>query len=428
MTVSYYLTRPEAGTSTSIYARICYSGNKFKYYIPEKINPKFWNTRTQQAKQTDKFREFSEFNQRLKDIASDIGGTLLNYKNNNGGEIPNPETFRELLDRTIKKKEPDRKEAKTFLSFFQEIINQSRAGVRLHPKTGKPISPNTLKTYVTTIKHLTEYQTKNKRKIDFDKIDLDFYADYTEHLTKKLKLSTNTIGKHIQIIKLVMNEATERGLNANLSFKSKRFVTVRENSDSVYLNEKEINEIEKLDLSQNSRLETVRDLFLIGCYTGLRYSDYSILKPEQIKDGFIETKQTKTGDGVVIPVHPAVNKIISKYNGELPRSISNQKTNQFLKEMAKKVEVLKTPVSVSFTKGGLKLSETFEKWELITSHTARRSFATNEYLAGTPSLTIMAITGHKTEKAFLRYIKLTPNEHAKLLKQHWDKRNHLRAV
>lgn len=428
MTVSYFLTRPEVETLTSIYARICYSGNKFKYYIPESINPKFWNTRTRQAKQTDKFREYSEFNQRLKDIASDIGNTLLNYKNNNGGEIPNIETFRELLDRTIKKKEPERKEVKTFFSLFQEIINQSGAGVRLHPKTGKPISPNTLKTYVTTIKHLTEYQTKQKRKIDFNTIDLDFYSDYTEYLTKKLKLSANTIGKHIQIIKLVMNEATERGLNTNLSFKSKRFVTVRENSDSVYLNEKEINEIEKLDLSQNRRLETVRDLFLIGCYTGLRYSDYSILKPEQIKDGFIETKQTKTGDGVVIPVHPAVNKIISKYNGELPRSISNQKTNQFLKEMAKKVEVLKTPVSVSFTKGGLKLSETFEKWELITSHTARRSFATNEYLAGTPSLTIMAITGHKTEKAFLRYIKLTPNEHAKLLKQHWDKRNHLRAV
>ena len=152
-----------------------------------------------------------------------------------------------------------------------------------------------------------------------------------------------------------------------------------------------------------------------------------------MREGLAETRRAgqrdqQTGDGVVIPVHPAVNKIISKYNGELPRSISNQKTNQFLKEMAKKVEVLKTPVSISFTKGGLKLSETFEKWELITSHTARRSFATNEYLAGTPSLTIMAITGHKTEKAFLRYIKLTPNEHAKLLKQHWDKRNHLRAV
>lgn len=428
MTVSYYLTRPQAETVTSIYARICYSGIKFKYYIPEKINPQFWNTRTQQAKQTDKFREHSEFNQRLKDIASDIGSTLLNYKNKNGGEIPNPETFRELLDRTIKKKEPESKEAKTFLTFFEDLINHSRSGVRLHPKTGKPISPNTLKTYVTTIKHLTDYQAKQNRKFDFDTINLDFYIDYTEYLTKKLNLSANTIGKHIQIIKLVMNEATERGINTNLSFKSKRFVTIRENSESIYLNEKEILEIENLDLSQNKRLETVRDLFLIGCYTGLRYSDYSILKPEQIKDGYIEIIQVKTGDAVIIPEHRTVKRIISKYNGKLPRSISNQKTNQFLKEIAKKVELLKKPVSLSYTKGGFKISETHEKWELITSHTARRSFATNLYKAGAPSITIMAITGHKTEKAFLRYIKLASNEHAKLIKQHWDKENILKVV
>jgi hypothetical protein len=68
------------------------------------------------------------------------------------------------------------------------------------------------------------------------------------------------------------------------------------------------------------------------------------------------------------------------------------------------------------------------KWELVTTYAARRSFATNEYLAGTPTVTIIAITGHKTEKAFLRYIKLTPNEHAKLLKQHWQQRNVLKVI
>lgn len=76
----------------------------------------------------------------------------------------------------------------------------------------------------------------------------------------------------------------------------------------------------------------------------------------------------------------------------------------------------------SFTKEGMRQQVTYKKWEMISSHTARRSFATNEYLAGTPTLTIMAITGHKTEKSFLRYIKLTSAEHAKLLRAHWDKR------
>ena len=118
MTTSFFLTRPKADTQTSIYARICYSGKKFKYYIPEKIDPKYWNKKTRQAKQTDKFKEYPEFNQRLKDIASDIGNTLLTYKREHDGQIPQPDTFRELLDRVIKKLEPEKKEVKTFFTFF----------------------------------------------------------------------------------------------------------------------------------------------------------------------------------------------------------------------------------------------------------------------------------------------------------------------
>lgn len=459
MTVSYFLTRPLPSKKakkldadkakekkerlTSIYARICYASLKFKYYIPERINPKFWNKTTQRAKQSDSFLEHPEFNTRLNNIQSTIRNTYRKYINDTG-KIPDPNTLRSLLDKEIK--EIDFKStADTFFSFFEEIIKQSENGVRLHPKTGKPISKNTLKTYVTTLKHLTEYQGTIKKKICFDTIDLDFYSSYTEYLMKGkktnpktekqvlLNLSTNTVGKHIQVIKLILNEATERGLNSNLSFKSKRFVTIREKSDNIYLTESEIKEIENLDLSANQKLERVRDLFLIGCYTGLRYSDYSILKPEQIKDGFIQTTQVKTGDQVVIPIHPTVKKIIDKYNGTLPRSISNQKTNEYLKDLGKKVPSLKMPFVKNRTKGGLKTTgkedgTDFKKWELLTTHTARRSFATNEYLAGTPTITIMAITGHRTEKAFLKYIKLSPNEHAKLLKLHWSKRHGLQAI
>jgi hypothetical protein len=126
--------------------------------------------------------------------------------------------LKEILNKEINKKQPKEETAKTFFSFFQDIINQSKKGVRLHPKTAKPISKNTLKTYITTFKHLSAFQATRKKKIDFKNIDLDFYSDYTEYLIKKLTLSTNTVGKHVQIIKLIMNEATERGINTNLSF------------------------------------------------------------------------------------------------------------------------------------------------------------------------------------------------------------------
>lgn len=427
MEISLYLKRPKAVKETAIFARISYNGYQTKYYLPEKINPKNWNLKTQRAKQTEKFKEYPEFNQRLDNAISKIRNVHRAFINDNG-EIPHPEILKDLLDKELKKRISEREKAKSFFGFFDNLIKQSIAGVRMHPKTGKPINKNTIKTYVTTYKHLSDFQKTRKRIIDFKTIDLDFYTDYTEYLIKKIKLSTNSVGKHIQIIKLVLNDATERGINTNLSFKSKRFVTVREKSDSIYLNESEIKEIEQLDLTSDTRLEKVRDLFLIGCYTGLRYSDYSILKPEQIQNGFIETTQIKTNDPVVIPIHPTVKRIIEKYNGVLPESISNQKTNEYLKEIGKNVDCLKCNFSKTQTKGGLTVTQSFDKWQLLTTHTARRSFATNEYLAGTPTITIMAITGHKTEKAFLRYIKLTSKEHAKLLKLQWQKRFELKAV
>lgn len=428
MDVSFYLKRKNSNKPTVIFARICYNGHKLKHYTNEKIHPDFWNASTQRAKQTVKFREHPEFNERLKNIESDIRTIFRKYQNENQGAIPAPETLKELLDKEIKKIVDLSSSSKTFLGFFEETINQSKSGIRLNPSTGKPISPNTLKTYVTTFKHLTAFQSTRKRKIDFNTIDLEFYGDYTEYLIKELKLSTNTIGKHIQIIKLIMNEATERGINTNLSFKGKRFTTVREDSDSIYLTESDIREISNLDLSADTRLEKVRDLFLIGCFTGLRYSDYSIIKSNQINDGFIEIKQTKTGGKVIIPVHSKVKEIIEKYNGILPESISNQKTNEYLKEIGQMIPSFKEKVSKSITKGGSEVTEYFSKWELLTTHTARRSFATNQFLAGVPNLTIMAITGHKTEKSFLRYIKLTPKEHAKLLKLHWEDQDKIKIV
>lgn len=272
-----------------------------------------------------------------------------------------------------------------------------------------------------------DYQSTIGKKIDFETITVDFHNDYTEYL-KALELSTNTIGKDIKIIKAVMNEATERGINTNLQYKSRKFIKPTEETESIYLNKSELMELQSLDLSSNTRLDNVRDLFLIGCYSGLRFSDYSILTNQNIKDGFIEISQIKTGDKIAIPVHPVVKRIFKKYNGKLPRSISNQKSNDYLKEIGKLLPSLSETFTHTITKGGTKIIKSRSKWELLTTHTARRSFATNSYLDGIPTISIMAVTGHKTEKSFLRYIKLTETDHAKIIQKHWNKQNQLKAV
>jgi integrase len=434
MTVSFYLTRPKAKGETSIFARISYSGYQLKYYTPEKINPKFWSKETKLAKQTDKFKEYPEFNQRLNNWKSDAANIFRQWVNNHKGTIPNPSTLKTLLDKELKKVEPELEKNKTFFGFFENLIKLTESGERLQPITGKPYSKATVHVYKNTFNRLIEFAAHSRRNIDFNTITVDFYTDFTGYLSKRLKLASNTIGKDIKTIKTILNEATERGLNTNLQYKSRKFSVTSENTDAIYLTSEELQKIENLDLSKNKRLENVRDLFLIGCYTGLRFSDCSALTSKNIKDGFIEITQTKTGAPVVIPVHHSVKKIMDKYEGKLPTAISNQKTNEYLKEIGQikpdghNKPILACSTSKTLTKGGVKVITNYKKWELLCTHTARRSFATNEYLAGTPTITIMAITGHKTEKAFLRYIKLTPTEHAKLLKQHWQQRNELKAV
>lgn len=132
-------------------------------------------------------------------------------------------------------------------------------------------------------------------------------------------------------------------------------------------------------------------------------------------------EQQKTGGHVAIPLHPVFLKIWEKYDGQLPNNISNQKFNDYIKEVCQIAEINAT-VFKSITRGGRKETTSYEKWQIVSSHTARRSFATNLYLSGFPAISIMKITGHKTESAFLKYIKVTSEEHAKMLMEHWKKK------
>ncbi|SEW27049.1 site-specific integrase [Chitinophaga arvensicola] len=426
MDIQFYLKRPDAKAHTSIFARITYEAGTCKFYTTESINPVYWNPDTHQAAQTRKFPEYPEFNARLENIRQIIKTTYRKYLNDNESQIPTPGILKDLLDIIFGKKADAT--IREFFEYYKDFNKRSKQGERLSPKTKKATKVSTNKGFITTLNHLEAFQKTYKRRINFDSIDIQFHSDYINYLTNTAKLGLNAIGDHIKRIKTVLGEAKIRGVKVNPAYESPYFFKPQEQSDSIYLNSSELQKMEALDLSENPKLDRVRDLFLIGCYTGLRYSDYSILNAANIQDGFFEVEQSKTEKTITIPIHLVVKRIFDKYNSQLPQFISNQKSNEYLKEIGEKLPELKVPVTITYTKGGEKITETHAKWVLLTTHTARRSFATNEYLAGTPSITIMAVTGHTTESSFLKYIKLTPNEHAKILKGLWEKRNMLKAV
>lgn len=436
LNINFNLRDTKAQDETPLRIILRYKNQKLVYSSGLKINPKYWNEDEQLAKQTSKFKEFPEFNTRIKNLISDINNVFMNYMNENSNEIPSTTTLKNLLDIKLERVEVTKH---TYFSYFQKYIDNLKN--KSNKKTGRIISKTSIGVYENTLNILQEYQTIYRRRISFETIDMDFYHDFVEHLTKTKKHSLNTIGKIIKNVKVVLNDATENGINKNLTFKSKRFIAPAEQSFSIYMNENELLEISNINLISNPKLDTVRDLFLIGCYTGLRYSDYSNIKPENIdiKNNLLEIQTQKTGVTVAIPLHSVVNGILKKYNYLLPKSISNQKTNEYLKELGKrelnfpdnkKTKCLHETVTKVITKAGMETHTNMKKYELLGTHTARRSFATNLYLSGFPAISIMKITGHTTEKSFMKYIKITPKENAKLLQLHWEKedKKHLSIV
>ena len=420
---NFYLKQGNSKDQTAIYLLFDDSVNRSKFYIQEKINPKDWNSKAGQARKT--IEGFADFNSKLDKIQSACKDIHTTLTKENSFTVDNLRVkFKEYLDKlNNRKRDKPKSETKTYTNLSDFATDYIKSVETIKKK-------NTLLQNRQTLGLLIAFETKKRKKITFEKVDLDFYNDFNDYLSQDKGYAVNTVGKHIQNIKLFLNEATERGLNTKFDFKSKRFKTTSESVESIYLSEGELMKIYKHDFSKHKKLEHTRDLFIIGCFTGLRFSDFSQLKTENIKDGQIKVKTQKTGETVVIPVHNTVKEILKKYAHTakgLPRPFSNQKMNDYLKDVGEKVE-LDAPILHTHTKGGLKVQTSTPKFKLITTHTARRSFATNLFKSGFPAISIMKITGHKTEKSFMKYIKISQEENANLLQLHWKKTTKLKVV
>lgn len=412
-TVKFNLRGKDATKPQPIYLIFRDKGEKLTYATGFKVLPKHWNDTKGRVKNVNQVENRDEINSFLDKLEAGIKKEVARLRNES--KPVTKDAVKEHLEILAGNKKPA---DNSFFGFVERFIEESPH--RINPTTGQKIHSRTIQKYNTTFSKLKDFAEYTGKTPDFENIGLEFYQDYTAYLNQIRKHSTNTIGKEIQTIKVFLNAATDRGINQNTTFKSHRFKVVSEESEAVYLDEMELSQLAALDLSDNTRLERVRDLFLVGCWTGCRFSDVTRISPYNIKGGMIHIEQQKTGNKVAIPLHPVVKSVWEKYGQSFPNEISNQRFNEYIKEVCKLAGLTATEHK-AITKGGIKRTKAHKKYELITSHTARRSFATNLYKSGFPAISIMQITGHKTEKAFLRYIKVTPQEHAKLLQAHWAK-------
>lgn len=416
--ICFYITNREREKSP-IKMEIYFKGKHYSKYIGESVETAMWNTKKQISRVTASYPEGSLINAQVEKWRTAATETIEHFKERMSA--PSSSEFKEELEK--RRFKDGYRTPSSIVEYFSTFISRYE----------KTRSPGRVKHYKLAQGILSDYQSAKKTTITFEDINQDFYNKFTEWFYEKGH-SANYLGETIKVLKLVVNEAMiVDKLHSNIDFKSRGFSAPSSQVDSIYLTEEELLKIhnltidetfikesfEGIDIWQTQRkvkaYNKARDMFLIGAFTGLRVSDYSRLLPENITDK-VRIQAKKTGIKSVIPIHWVVQEIIDR-GYDFSTTMTDQKLNKHIKEVARLACITE---EVTYTKnvGGKPVQLSSPKYELISSHTARRSFATNAYKAGIPTVSIMKITGHKKESTFLKYIKISEEENAEMLMSH----------
>ena len=403
----FYLKNIKAQEPTLICLQAKYEGQRVFMSTGDKVHPNEWDFNTQRAKVTRKNLANGDINTWLDKMSVEFKSIFRNSLID--GVTPEAKWIMEkMLEKLNLNNKPTHipLTKPTFFKFVENYIVECSALK----------STSTIFTYQATLKHLRNYSLLSEKEFDFDDINLEWRTGFIKYL-QSLGVAKNTEGKHIKNTKVFLNEATERGLNTNLAFKSKSFGKPSEDVQKIFLTKDEIQKLIEVDLGNDKKLNIVRDYFLISCFTSLRFSDFVDIRREHIKENTIELITKKTGEEVIIPIAPQIRMIFEKYNYNLPKAPSNQIFNLLLKDVGRLAGITE---SVTITKiiGGIKRSQAYEKYQLLTCHTGRRSMISNSILAGIPTSAIMLMSAHKSLKVFQGYVRINQQQNAAALANH----------
>lgn len=394
MTLNYYLDKPKSEDETSIYLFLRTGKETIKIKTGLYIYPRHWNTKPDKNGNHVKrsYNGSLEVNGLLDNLKRDIH--QLYYKHNQGNVTASIQELREAVTNFFAKKEPVKLDG--LLEHFQDYI-----------KVNSPDrSKSTITKYKVLYKHLETFSREKRFKLSFDTIDLRFFDLFKAYLMQELKHTDNTLWKDFSILKSFMSWAMDRGLHQNLTFK--KFKAPQKDVEIIYLTFQELMAVYHAELPPGSRLAKVRDVFCFGCFTGQRYSDIANLKRHDIKENTWIQRTVKTDKINQVPLHEYALAILDKYKDALrPLPVmSNQKTNDYLKELGKVVGI-DEPTTLTKRRGNEKLPITLPKYEFISTHTARRTFITVFLELGMRAEVIMKISGHTDYATFKKYIKIS---------------------
>lgn len=391
----------------SIYLVYRYDTKKLVYSTGEKVKATNWNEKKRRlnfSRSAPENKDINEFLDRLENATISIFHQYRNTLKELNNEI-----FKIELDERVKGKKID-KDAMTLFKFIPLWIEERKSTV----------GQGTLKPYSTVFNHLKAYSISIKKELDFNDINSVFANDFKKFLfSLPNPHNINNVAKNFEYIRAILNEAHERGHHTNLEYVKKNFKSTKEYlSDEIYFNESELAMIFNYDFSHSKRLDKARNFFLTSCYTGLRFSDYKDLNTSHfiyIQQGsdkieVIKKVTKKTSISVTIPVLPELKALIKRCDG-IPKGISSDKVSKYMKEICEIIG-FDEDIMIKDSKGGIIKEVAMKKYQMVSTHTGRRSFCTNLYIRNIPIHDIMLMSGHKTEREFLKYIRITNDENA----------------
>lgn len=265
-----------------------------------KVEPKKWSVAKQKVKLTADDASKDDINNKLIDLEKYIFDQF-NSDNSKGVFIDKHWLKKKIADFFNRPIDETAVDQVFFIPFIETFIKN--APTRIIKGKNKVIAKGTIIKYNTTLHKLKEYEERYKTKLKFTDLDLTFYDKFVNFLSQEQKINLGTIGNYIGTIKTIARDAKLKGLPVHHHIEHPNFFVPKITSDSIYLNDNEIDRIFNFDFKGVERLENTRDLFIIGLRTGLRISDFLRLKNANIKNGNIEIETQKTGQTVTIPLH-----------------------------------------------------------------------------------------------------------------------------
>lgn len=405
MNYTFKLKQPNGTKESLIYFRSFFNNeNKnFIYSTGEKIKPSEWDFEGRQPNDLNGRTKKAEIHRSVKmqlDRYSSFFTEIVNrYKNIN--EELTVDILKQRFDEKFKKITVK----SDFFRIYQEFLDEKENNY-----TGNSISNSTLKRYKCNKNLLEDFESNCKVKITLGKFDDKLYNRFLKYCIEEKKHSANTLHRNVGLLKTFLLWALNKKYTYNNNFitfkKPAKFTT-----DEIALNYEQVEFIYNYDFSDNKRLERVRDLFVFGCTTGMRFGNYSTISRSDVDGNFIRVIDLKSkSKNLAIPLNSISKSILEKYDYNLP-SITNQKMNEYIKEVFKKLEFT-DEIKKTMKYGDELVDKKAEFWTRISSHTARRSFITIMKNKRVPDKVIMSYTGHTSLEVFNAYYR--PSEDDKI--------------